>query len=344
MYKSIIRPILFLLSPEKVHHLVVAILKFAALMPGLKSILNIFFKYSSEKLKTDFVGIRFPNKVGLAAGFDKNGDFYDEFSVFGFGHIEIGTVTPKPQPGNPKPRSFRLPKDKALINRMGFNNLGVDEAVKKLKNRKNSIIIGGNIGKNTDTPNDKAVDDYLTCFEKLYDYVDYFVVNVSCPNITNLCELQDKDALTAILKTLTICRKTKSCFKPILLKISPDLNNDQVDDTIQIVQEFGIDGFVVSNTTTTRTGLLSSKEIIKKIGRGGLSGLPIKERSTELIRYISQKTNGKLPIIGAGGILSENDALEKLKAGAGLVQIYTGFIYEGPFIVKRLNKAIDQQL
>ncbi|HEY9123265.1 MAG TPA: quinone-dependent dihydroorotate dehydrogenase, partial [Bacteroidales bacterium] len=263
-------------------------------------------------------------------------------ALFGFGHIEVGTVTPKGQPGNEKPRLFRLCKDNALINRMGFNNHGVDAAVEKLKKlRRDGVVIGGNIGKNTATPNEDAVGDYLDCFIKLYDHVDYFVVNISCPNVTNLHHLQDKDSLSAILGAIVEHRAKQITFKPILLKISPDLNFNQIDDTLEVLKQYNIDGVVISNTTVTRDNLITDKSIVENIGRGGLSGKPIKERSTELIRYVAQKTNHTLPIIGVGGIMSAADAQEKIDAGASLVQIYTGFIYEGPFLVKRINKQLQ---
>jgi dihydroorotate dehydrogenase len=338
MYKFFIRPILFKIDPEKVHHLIVFVLKTSFKIPGIKQICSFLFRYEHASLETLFLGFKFKNPVGLAAGFDKDARIYKEFATFGFSFIEIGTVTPKPQSGNEKPRIFRIPQDKALINRMGFNNLGVDQAVERLKNRDKNLIIGGNIGKNTATPNEKAVDDYDYCFRKLYDYVDYFVINVSCPNVTDLGKLQDRDSLGAIMQRLTEIRSSQSIRKPILLKISPDLNEQQVNDAIEISIEKGIDGFVVSNTTVTRSNLTISNERIESIGRGGMSGETIKDRSTELIKFISGKT--KLPIIGVGGIMSEQDALDKLKAGASLIQIYTGFIYEGPALVKRINKAL----
>lgn len=339
MYTRFIRPILFLLSPETVHHLVIILLKFAHKIPLIPQLLRATFKIQNSDLETEIAGIKFPNPVGLAAGFDKNATFYNEFSNFGFGFIEIGTVTPKGQTGNPKPRSFRLPKDKALINRMGFNNKGLDAAIDRL-NRPKKVIIGGNIGKNTATPNEVAFEDYKLCFKGLYEHVDYFVVNVSCPNISNLSKLQDQASLEKILRELTELRSSEKKFKPIFLKISPDLNYNQVDETLVIVKETGIDGLVVSNTTVSREGLQTEKTKIEKIGNGGLSGLPIRERSTEMIKYISEKTNKKLPIIGVGGVFTAEDALEKLDAGASLVQIYTGFIYSGPKLVKRINKAI----
>lgn len=340
MYKKIIRPILFLFSPEKIHQFVVLVIKTAFRIPGISFLAEKFCSLKNPLLERTVFGLHFDNPVGLAAGFDKNAAFYNEFSHLGFAFIEIGTVTPKEQPGNPKPRSFRLPKDKALINRMGFNNHGADEAIENLKKRKTKIIIGGNLGKNTTTPNDQAVNDYIFTFNKLYEYVDYFVVNVSCPNISDLHKLQDKDSLMIILNGLINERARKHIFKPILLKISPDLNFSQIDEVLEIVSETKIDGIVATNTTTGRYNLSEDAQKIKLIGNGGLSGQPLRERSTEVIRYISKKTGGKLPIIGVGGIMTVEDAIEKLSAGASLIQIYTGFIYEGPLLVKRINKAI----
>ena len=340
MYKLFIRPILFLLYPEKVHHLVVKLTKISFKIPFVKPIVSLLYCKNGEKLAINVAGLNFKNPVGLAAGFDKDATFYKEFRAFGFGFIEIGTVTPKPQPGNPLPRSFRLTKDKALINRMGFNNMGVDAAVERLKNRPKDFIIGGNIGKNTATPNENAVEDYLYCFKKLYNYVDYFVVNVSCPNVSNLHKLQDQDSLTAILQTLNQERLQMSTRKPVFLKIAPDLNNYQIDETLSIVQQQELDGLVVTNTTVTRDNLLTDSEKIKEIGNGGLSGKPLRMRSTEMIKYITQKTDGKLALVGVGGIFTAEDAKAKLDAGAHLVQVYTGFIYEGPSIVKRILKVL----
>ena len=340
MYKHIIRPVLFLIYPETVHHMVVGIIKTAFCIPGIAYLSKKFFKVNHPGLKRTVFGLEFDSAVGLAAGFDKNASFFNEFSNLGFSFIEIGTVTPKGQPGNPKPRSFRLPNDKALINRMGFNNLGADEIVKNLQKRKTKIIIGGNLGKNTLTPNSQAVNDYIFTFNKLYNYVDYFVVNVSCPNISDLHELQDKDSLMEILNSLMTERSKKDKKKPILLKISPDLNFAQIDEVIEIVAETKIDGIVATNTTTGRYKLSATEEKIAQIGNGGMSGLPLRDRSTEIIKYISLKTDGKLPIIGVGGIMTPQDAIEKLNAGASLVQIYSGFIYEGPTLVKQINKAI----
>jgi len=336
MYKRIIKPLFFRFAPETVHHFVLSNLAFSTRIPFISVLIRTFFMPRDSKKPIELFGLKFKNRVGLAAGFDKNAQHIDSLSNFGFSHIEIGAVTPKPQPGNPKPRVFRLPKDKALINRMGFNNNGVDEAIKNLKKRKSNIIVGANIGKNTDTPNEKANDDYILLFNKLHDYVDYFTVNVSCPNIKDLKELQDKDSLLELLSKLKEINQTKAKPKPILLKISPDLTWEQLDDTLNIIEQTQIDGIVAVNTTSQRYNLtLDAKKIIE-IGNGGLSGQPLKDRSTEMIRYIKQKTNGTLPIIGVGGIMSRKDAFEKLDAGADLLQIFTGFVYEGPSIVKKI--------
>jgi dihydroorotate dehydrogenase len=340
MYKTIIRPILFLIDPEKVHKLIVFFIKTGFAIPGISKLFKKLYTVDHPKLKRNVFGLRFNNPVGLAAGFDKNAEFFNEFSNFGFSFIEIGTVTPKGQPGNPKPRLFRLPEDKALINRMGFNNYGAKVAAKNLKNRKTDIIIGGNLGKNTNTPNEMAAEDYRVTFNELYYLVDYFVVNVSCPNVTDLHKLQDRDSLLLILNALMEERKNKTKLKPILLKISPDLNQSQIDEIIDIAHEIQLDGFVVANTSTTRENLLTDNEKVTSFANGGLSGKPLKDRSNELIRYIATKTNRYFPIIGVGGIMTPEDAIEKLEAGAALVQIYTGFIYEGPGIVKKINKAI----
>ncbi len=342
MYKLFIRPLLFLISPEKVHHLVVLGLKVIFYLPFTRFIAQKIFSIPNPALQREIAGLVFPNPVGLAAGFDKNASFYNQIAGFGFGSVEIGTVTPLGQSGNAKPRLFRLPADKALINRMGFNNLGLEAAQKQLS-KKRAIIVGGNIGKNTLTPNEKAYIDYLTCFEGLYEKVDYFVVNVSCPNISDLHKLQDQDMLEKILNEIMASRARQTIKKPVFLKISPDLNSHQVDETLAIVQKTGIDGLVISNTTVSREGLTTSEATLREIGNGGLSGLPIRDRSTALIRYVAEKTNHTLPIIGVGGIMSPADAIEKLKAGASLVQIYTGFIYEGPMLVKRINRAIFNQ-
>lgn len=340
MYKQIIRPLLFILPPEFIHNLVVSGLKFFFRIPCKKWMTRKISLVINPNLEREIFGLKFRNPVGIAAGFDKQALLYNELANFGFGFVEIGTLTPLPQPGNPKPRLFRLPKDRALINRMGFNNIGVDEAIKNLKNRKTDIIIGGNIGKNTATPNEQAAQDYLICFEKLFDYVDYFVVNVSCPNISNLQELQDKENLLEILGKLQLSNNRKQNPKPILLKISPDLTNNQLDELIEIVAETKISGIVATNTSTSRNNLKTNARDLEKIGNGGLSGQPVRNRSTEIIRYLAEKSGKAFPIIGSGGVFTPEDALEKINAGADLVQVYTGFIYEGPLIGKKINKRL----
>lgn len=312
-------------------------------IPFFKSILRSYFTVKDKRLQREVFGLTFPNPVGLAAGFDKNAEVYNELNAFGFGFIEVGTVTPLPQPGNSKPRSFRLPADSAVINRMGFNNNGVEAATKRLtKRRKKGLIIGGNIGKNTLTKNENAVADYERDFVSLYNYVDYFVVNVSCPNIANLNKLQNKHELSVILENLAVQRRFQDVYKPILIKISPDLSFEQIDETLELIRETGLDGVVATNTTTSREGLKTPPQKVEKIGNGGLSGQPLTNRALEVVQYISKQTNGKLPIIGVGGIMCEDDAVNMLKAGASLVQIYTGFIYQGPGFVRRINKRLLQ--
>ncbi|MBG0782166.1 MAG: quinone-dependent dihydroorotate dehydrogenase [Bacteroidales bacterium] len=340
MYKQLIRPLFFCIDPEKVHHTVMWFLKLGFNIPGMNWLAKKITNVDDPKLERELFGLRFKNPVGIAAGFDKNAFVYQELGALGFSHIEIGTVTPKGQPGNPKPRLFRLAKDKGLINRMGFNNLGLEMAVKRLRKRDKNLIIGGNIGKNTATPNDEALADYVTNFEGLFPVVDYFVVNVSCPNISDLHELQDQEALMKILNAIQKINLKKSNPKPVLLKVSPDLNEKQLDEVITLVKETGIQGVVATNTTISRHTLRQDAEMAKQIGNGGLSGLPIKARSTAVIRYLAEKSNKAFPIIGVGGIFTAEDALEKIHAGADLVQVYTGFIYEGPMIAKRINKAI----
>jgi dihydroorotate dehydrogenase len=313
-------------------------------LPGTSALFQNLYKINNPKLEKEVFGIKFPNPVGLAAGFDKDAKQYKDLQHCGFGFIEIGTVTPKPQPGNPQPRLFRLMKDQAIINRMGFNNDGVDAAVARLKSRPKNLIIGGNIGKNKWTENEKALEDYLICFEKLFDYVDYFVVNVSSPNTPNLRELQEKEPLKQLLVSIQEQNALKVSKKPILLKIAPDLTDEQLDDIIEIIEEIKLDGVIATNTTISRDNLKTSKAIVDQIGAGGLSGKPVKNRSTEVIKYLATKSNKSFPIIGVGGIHSAEDAIEKLEAGADLIQLYTGFIYEGPALVKKINKAILQKL
>ena len=341
MYKLVIRPILFQFDPEKVHHLIFNALRFFSRI-GLSGIFRSIYSVNDPRLERELFGLRFKNPVGLAAGFDKDAKLYNELSDFGFGFIEIGTLTPKPQDGNPKKRLFRLKEDQAIINRMGFNNKGVLEAVENLK-KTHRVLVGGNIGKNKVTPNDMAANDYLICFDALFDHVDYFVVNVSSPNTPGLRELQDRKPLTALLKELKkentkLANAKQNKERPILLKIAPDLTDDQLMDIIGIVKDTEIDGVIASNTTIARDNLKSS--VVLKEEAGGLSGRPLTKRSTEVIRFLSQKSNKAFPIIGVGGIHSAEDALEKLEAGADLIQLWTGFIYEGPALIKKINKAI----
>lgn len=340
IYKFILRPVFFSIDPEKIHHLVFKLIKFSQSIPGISFITRSLFVTKNQKLEREVFGIKFPNPVGLAAGFDKDAKLYKELSNFGFGFIEIGTITPLAQPGNDKPRMFRLPDDQALINRMGFNNEGVNAAIERLKNRPKDLIIGGNIGKNKNTPNDEATNDYEKCFEALYAYVDYFVVNVSSPNTPNLRALQEKEPLKQLLQHLQNLNNKKPKQKPILLKIAPDLTNEQLDDIVEIVLDSKIAGVIASNTTISRANLKTSASRIEEIGMGGLSGKPLTKRSTEVIAYLSKKSNRSFPIIGVGGIHSADDAIEKLNAGASLVQLYTGFIYEGPALIKAINNRI----
>ena len=331
---------LFLFTPEKAHHITASLLRVALQAPGMKSIWKALFCISDKRLEKTVFGINFPNPVGLAAGFDKDAKMLEDLTYCGFGFIEIGTLTPKGQPGNPQPRLFRLKEDNAIINRMGFNNEGVEAAVERLKNRKTKTIIGGNIGKNKITENEDALNDYILNFNALFDYVDYFVVNVSSPNTPGLRDLQEKEPLKYLLFSLMQVNNLKTNPKPILLKIAPDLTDTQLDDIIEIVVETKIAGVIATNTTISREGLVLDKEQVGAIGAGGLSGVPVRQRSTDVIRYLAIKSNKSFSIIGVGGIHSEQDALEKLDAGADLIQLYTGFIYEGPALVKRINKAI----
>ena len=340
MYKILVKPILFLLNPEFIHHLIFRIIKLASYIPSKLTAWNKIYRINDERLKRELFGLTFDNPVGLAAGFDKDAKLFDELAAFGFSFIEIGTLTPLPQAGNPKPRLFRLPEDHSLINRMGFNNSGVEDAVKRLKKRKTNIIIGGNIGKNKVTPNNEAVKDYEITFETLFDHVDYFVVNVSSPNTPDLRKLQEKEPLTKLLLRLQELNDAKPKRKPLLLKIAPDLTNEQLDDIVSIVVETKLDGLIATNTTIDRNGLKTAENRLKAIGNGGVSGQAVKKRSTDVIRYISDKSNNSFPIIGVGGIHSAEDAIEKLDAGATLVQIYTGFVYEGPSLVKKINQGI----
>lgn len=323
------------MDPERVHNFTFFLIKYLFKIPFLKFIIKKIYSSSNKNLEKKLFGLTFKNPVGLAAGFDKNAELYNELSCFGFGFIEIGTVTPKSQEGNPKKRLFRLKEDSGIINRMGFNNLGVDKIVKNLKKNKN-VLIGGNIGKNKITANNNAIDDYLFCFEKLYNYVDYFVINVSSPNTPNLRELQEKKPLTNLINSLITANNKNSVPKPILLKIAPDLNDNQLLDIISIVEDTNLDGLIATNTTVDRSNLISKN----KGESGGLSGKPLSNRSTEVIKFICNNRNKYFPIIGVGGICSVEDALEKIKAGADLLQIYSGFIYEGPNLIRSINNAI----
>lgn len=323
-------------DPEKVHHFTFLSLKIFFKIPLMGYFTKKIFQVNDKKLEKELFGITFKNPVGLAAGFDKNAVLFDEFENFGFGFVEIGTVTPKAQPGNPKKRIFRLVKDEAIINRMGFNNDGVKAVVERLKKRNSDVIIGGNIGKNKVTPNENAIEDYLICFKALFEVVDYFVVNVSSPNTPDLRALQDKEPLTKLLYSLQEENNKERSPKPILLKIAPDLTDEQLVDIIDIVKVTKIAGVVATNTTISRDNLLSDK----KEETGGLSGKPVAKRSTEVIRFLAEKSNKAFPIIGVGGIYTAEDAREKLEAGADLIQLYSGFIYEGPSLVKEINKSL----
>lgn len=339
MYRIFVRPVLFLFPPEFIHHVTFQLLKLTGAV-GLLSVYKFFFNITDTRLNRKLFGITFPNPVGLAAGFDKDARLINELANFGFGFIEIGTLTPKPQPGNDKPRLFRLPKDQALINRMGFNNQGVEAAVLHLKNRRSSVLVGGNIGKNKITPNEQAGEDYKIAFQALYQYVDYFVVNVSSPNTPNLRALQEKEPLKNLLIEIKKLNLEQTKPKPILLKIAPDLNENQLLDVVEILSETKTDGVIATNTTIDRENLNTATKELEQIGSGGLSGKPLTQRATQIISFLRQKLGPDFPIIGVGGIMNEQDALDKLKAGANLVQIYTGFIYEGPGLIRRINRAL----
>ena len=361
MYK-LLRSFLFLFDPEWVHYFSMNSLKLICMLPFGKSIIKKIFA-PKKNIQYSIFNIQFPNRVGLGAGFDKNAKYLNELEALGFGFVEIGTVTPKPQAGNDKPRLFRLPKDKALINRMGFNNDGVEVVAERLKKWKvetgklkvhieqdtnfqlstfnSKLIIGGNIGKNKTTPNEDAWKDYEICFTALHPYVDYFVVNVSSPNTPGLRELQEKDSLKKILENLQTQNLKFEIQRPILLKIAPDLTTEQLDDVIDLALEINLDGLVATNTTISRENLRSTNSTVLKIGAGGLSGMPLKQKSNDIIKYISQKTNGKIPIISSGGIFTALDAKESLHSGAALIQVWTGFIHEGPSIVKKICNGIN---
>lgn len=343
MYKLLVRPLLFSFDPEWVHYFTLNALRLLNKIPFSSWLFRKIYSYQNSSLEKELFGIKFKNPVGLAAGFDKNGKYIKEMSNLGFGFIEIGTITPKPQPGNPKKRLFRVQNDLAIINRLGINNDGNILCAERLKKNNSDVVIGGNIGKNTTTSNENADTDYIQNFEILHQYVDYFVLNVSCPNVSNFTKLQDVEFLRKLIPQLKKINSTKPKKKPILIKISPDLNQDQLDETIDLILSENLDGIIATNTTTSRNNLKTNKSKIEKIGNGGLSGEPLKNKSTEVIRYISKKTNGNLPIIGVGGIMNPKDALDKIKAGADLIQLYTGFIYEGPSIVKKINQYLSKK-
>jgi dihydroorotate dehydrogenase len=343
MYRFLIKPFLFLFAPETAHTLVFTLLRISGKLPGMRSLFRLVLGHQHENEAVVIAGLKFPNRVGLAAGFDKDALCYREFGALGFGFVEIGTVTPVPQPGNPKPRLFRLPKDNALINRMGFNNSGMMAIARRLKKYRGTLVVGGNIGKNKFTPNEEAIQDYEKSFRTLYAFVDYFVVNVSSPNTPGLRALQEKGPLLQILNRLQEINRELSSHrtpKPVFLKIAPDLSNVQLDDVVEVILLSGCAGVIATNTTISRDKLSTSKEEVGSIGAGGLSGSPLRERSTEVIKYLHNHANGKFAIIGVGGIHSANDALEKINAGADLIQLYTGFVYEGPALVKKIRKAL----
>lgn len=343
MYKFI-RSLLFCFPPEQIHSTTMGLLRVLHYIPLAEPLIRGFFNYNNPKLERELFGIKFKNPVGLAAGFDKNGNAYNEIANFGFGFIEIGSLTPKPQGGNPKPRCFRLPKDKAIINRMGINNKGVEYAAAQLKKKHPKCVIGGNLSKNATTSNEDAAEDYQTSFAALYNYADYFTINVSCPNVKNLDKLQDIDNLSQIAERLLAIRASKEKYRPILLKLSPDIPYNRLDSIIELVTEKGLDGVIATNTTRSREGLKSTDELIEKIGEGGLSGAPLFNRSLEFVKHIHDKTEGRLPIIAAGGIMSPQDALKMLNAGASLIQVYTGFVYNGPSFVKKINRFLSKNI
>lgn len=342
MYKKIVRPLLFFLfSAERIHHTIVALLKVVRYIPCAKWLMRKIYTVNHPSLEREVFGMTFSNPIGLAAGFDKNAEVFDMLSTLGFGHIEVGAVTPKPQLGNPKPRLFRLPADQGLINRMGFNNLGVNNAASNLKRLPHDCVIGVNMGKNTLTPNENAPKDYLKIFRQLYDYTDYFVVNISCPNIASLGALQNSDSIMGILDGILDFRKGQNQYRPVLLKISPDLTFAQIDDVIDVMKRCNLDGIVATNTTTSRDDLINTnRDVVTQIGNGGLSGAPLTERAIEIVRYIKEKSSGDYPIIGVGGIMTEQQALDMLDAGASLIQIYTGFIYNGPAFASNICKEL----
>lgn len=344
MYKHILKPILFSFNPETAHNMIFKTLSFLRHVPFARAMVRAIYKKESPDLAKEVFGIRFPNPVGLAGGLDKNGEFYNDMANFGFGFVEIGSLTPKPQDGNPKPRCWRVPGDRAIINRFGINNKGVKNAVEHLKRERPEVIVAANISKNTSSINEEAAKDYETAFGLLYDFVDMFVVNISCPNVVGLTALQDITFLSEIVDRLLSLRMYYDEYRPILLKVSPDLSHQQLDEIIDYSLRSGIDGIVAGNTTRSREGLTSiSQERIDEIGNGGMSGAPVHQKNLDLVRYVHKQSDGKLPIIGVGGIMSPEDAQEMLDAGASLVEIYTGFIYEGPSLVKRIIRHLESK-
>lgn len=344
MYKHILKPILFRFNPETAHNILFSLLSFLRYIPFAQSVIRAIYQKDSPSLEKEVFGITFPNPVGLAGGLDKNGEYYNDMANFGFGFVEIGSLTPKPQDGNPKPRCWRVPGDKALINRFGINNKGVKNAVEHLKKVRPEVIVAANISKNTSSINEEAAKDYETSFGLLYDFVDMFVINISCPNVVGLTSLQDINFLSDIVDRLLDLRMYYDEYRPILLKVSPDLSHQQLDEIIDYSLRSGIDGIVAGNTTRSRDGLTSiSAEKIEEIGNGGLSGAPVHKKNLELVRYINEKSEGRLPIIGVGGIMSPEDAQAMLDAGASLVEIYSGFIYEGPELIKKIIKHLENK-
>lgn len=342
MYKHLLKPILFCFNPETAHNLTFSGLAFLRHVPFARSIIRAIYKRDYPKLEKEVFGIRFPNPVGLAGGLDKNGEFYNDMANFGFGFVEIGSLTPKPQDGNARPRCWRVPGDKALINRFGINNKGVRNAVEHLKKERPEVIVAANISKNTSSINEEAAKDYETSFGLLYDFVDMFVVNISCPNVVGLTSLQDISFLSEIVDKLLALRMYYDEYRPILLKVSPDLSHQQLDEIIDYSLRSGIDGIVAGNTTRSRDGLTSiSQEKIEEIGNGGMSGAPIHQKNLDLVKYIHSRSDGKLPIIGVGGIMSPEQAKAMLDAGASLIEIYSGFVYEGPSLIKKINKSLE---
>ncbi len=341
MYKLFIRPLLFLFSPESIHHFTANGIRLSKYIPFMPAVIRMMFRFNNRGLEREVFGLKFPNPIGMPAGFDKDCEIFNELYNFGFGFIEVGTIPPHAQKGNPKPRVFRLKRDKSIINRMGFPTKGLKYSVNRLKKgKKHNFILAGNIGKNSDTPNEMATEDYLTSFRALYDHVDFFVVNISCPNVKDLTKLQDSDSQFDILNALVKFRRGQETYKPICVKISPDLTYEQIDSTIEIIKRTNVDGIVATNTTTSRQGLTVSKKRINAIGNGGMSGATLTEKAIETVRYIHTSTEGAFPIIGVGGIMSTRDAMRMFEAGASLIQVYTGYIYNGPCFVKKICKEL----